>query len=149
MKEQEKKQEQAKPKVDGKTLSGAEEKSSWLQTAEAIAGNNKIMEGLLKILLSPVTLVVGAGALIFCFIKIKGQKDEIKKLKAENEKLLQEKNEQEEDYLKVKKKYKKLKELSEYEHENPIHALGMSPQKLLLPSSGEVKKKTYKTSYLD
>ena len=150
MKEQEK-QEQAKPnqKEEGKTLSGTEEKPAWVQTAETIAGNNKIMEGVLKILLSPLTLILGAGAIVYCFFKIKGQKDEIKKLKAENDKLLEERKDQEEELQKTKKKYKKLKELHEYENESPLSALGIAPHKLALPGTAQTKKKTYNTSYLE
>lgn len=148
MKEQDKKAEQSNKKPESKTLSGTEEKAAWVQTAETIAGNNKIMEGLLKILLSPVTLIIGAGALIYCFFKIKGQKDEIKKLKAENEKLIEQQKEHEEELHKVKKKYKKLKELNEYEGSS-MGSLDMAPQKLMLPFAAETKKKTYKTSYLE
>lgn len=65
------------------------------------------MGAVLKILLSPLTLLAGAGLTIFCFSKMKGQNDEIEKLKIENKKLNDEKKELEDDYNKVKKEVQK------------------------------------------
>ncbi|MBA3664571.1 MAG: hypothetical protein H0W61_10230 [Bacteroidetes bacterium] len=135
------------PKQTPKLAGTDSEISAWAKAAETIAGDNKLMGVVLKILLSPVTLLLGAGALIWCFFRIKGLKEEVEKFKAENLKLETDKKTQEEDYHKLKKKHKKLKELTEGDQENNIAGLGiMPPQLLTTPTS---KSKTYKTAYLD
>ena len=132
------------------TLSGTgseKEPSVWEKAAETIAGDNKLMGVALKIILSPLTLIAGIGAIIWCFFKIKGLKEEVEKLKTENKKLGDEKIIQDEEYHRVKKKYKKLKELSEAGQESNVNGLGFIPQQLF---PGETtKKKTYNTAYLD
>jgi hypothetical protein len=132
------------------TLSGTgseKEPSVWEKAAETIAGDNKLMGVALKIILSPITLIAGAGALIWCFFKIKGLKEEVEKLKTENKKFSDEKIIQDEEYHRVKKKYKKLKELNETDQESNVNGLGFIPHQLF---PGETaKKKTYNTAYLD
>jgi len=140
------KKEQAAPK--DKTTSAAQqekEKSVWEKAAETIAGDNKLMETVLKIVLSPITLLAGAGLIVFCFFKIKQQKEDIEKLKAENKKLSDEQEIKEEEYHKLKKKHKKMKEL--YEPENNVKNLGSLPHKTLSEDSG--KNKIYHSTYLD
>lgn len=71
-----------------KTLSGTEKEKSVLEkAAETISGDNKLIETALKILLSPITLLAGAGLLVYCFFEMKKQKAEIEKLKTENKEL--------------------------------------------------------------
>lgn len=150
MKEQEQtnqKQESPKVQPDKKNLSGTAEPSVLEKAAQTIAGDNKLMDTALKILLSPITLLVGAGLIIFCFLKIKGQKDEIEKLKTENKKLDDEKKELEDDYDKVKKKYKKLKTLNETEIEKNMTGAGFIPHQALPQDSKQ--RKTYQSAYLD
>ncbi len=132
------------------TLSGTgseKEPSVWEKAAETIAGDNKLMGVALKIILSPLTLIAGVGAIIWCFFKIKGLKEEVEKLKTENKKLEDEKIIQDEEYHRVKKKYKKLKELNEAGQESNVNGLGFIPQQFLPVET--TKKKTYNTAYLD
>ncbi len=139
-------QKQSENKTE-KTLTGTDaEKGVWEKAADTIAGDNKLMGSVLKIVLSPITLLVGVGLLIYAFIKLKGQKEEIEKLKAENLKLKEDYTELEEDFEKVKKKYKKIKVLSETE--NPHLGIGMNAIRDVIPIAQPEKKKTYETAYL-
>lgn len=104
-------------KPDGKTLNGTEQVSNWEKAAEMIAGNNQLMATLLKLLLSPLTLIAGAALIVYLFYKNKTQKTEIEKLKEENEKLTGEKMLLEEESENFRKKYKKLKKVFEVEQE--------------------------------
>jgi cell division protein FtsB len=147
------KEEKTEQKQSGnktaKTLLGTdEEKGVWEKAAETIAGDNKLMGTVLKLILSPITLLVGVGFLIYAFIKLKGQKDEIEKLKAENIKLKEDYTELEEDFEKVKKKYKKIKTLTETESESPLLGIGITNHKSIMPINQLEKKKTYETAYL-
>jgi hypothetical protein len=129
------------------TVSAAAGKSTLEKAADTVAGDNKLMDTVLKVLLSPLALFAGAGALVFCFFKIRGLNDEVKRLETENKKLGAEKTVQEEEYLRLKKKHKKLKALVESEPERPGPSLGfMPPQQLPASNNG---KKTYHSAYLD
>lgn len=131
-----------------KTLLATQEKTVLEKAAETISGDNKLMDTVLKFLLSPIALLAGVGLIVYGFIEIKKQKAEIEKLKSENKKLADEKEELKEDYDKVKKKYKKMKELQEsQEPENSLKSLGFVTQKALPESLN--KGKTYHTAYLD
>lgn len=147
-KEEKTEQKQNSSKTD-KTLLGTDaEKGVWGKAAETIAGDNKLMGSVLKLILSPITLLAGVGALIYAFVKIKAQKDEIEKLKAENLKLKEDYTELEEDFEKVKKKYKKIKTLAETESESPLLGIGITNHKSIMPINQPEKKKTYETAYL-
>lgn len=151
MKEQEQKdqkQENQKEQMDKKNLSGTEqekEKSLLEKASDTIAGDKTLMGTVLKFLLSPVSLLICAGIIIYCFFKIKGQKQEIEELKTQNKKLADEKNELEENFEKVRKKYKKLKVLNEAEAEKDV--AGIIPIRAL--SEDSAKKKTYSSAFLD
>ena len=133
----------------GKTLLGTdEEKGVWEKAAETIAGDNKLMGTVLKLILSPITLLIGVGLLIYAFIKIKGQKDEIEKLKAENFQLKEDYTGLEEDFEKLKKKYKKIKSLTETETESPLLGIGITANRAVIPITQPEKKKMYETAYL-
>ncbi len=136
-----------KQKTSNKTLSGTEEKSAWEKAVETIAGDNKLMGVALKILLSPLTLLIGLGALVYCFVKIKSLNTEVEKLKTENKKLTEDKEEIEEEVHKVKRKYKKLKELLGTENESELSGLRAVP-KNLIPLQPQ-KNKIYNTAFLD
>src|ERR1700694_949535 len=85
------KQEAEKKKEEtSKPLNGTETPSAWEKAAETIAGNNELMKTLLKLLLSPFTLIAGTGLIIYLFIKNKSYKEEIARLKEENRKLMDE-----------------------------------------------------------
>ncbi|MBA2611172.1 MAG: hypothetical protein H0U95_04320 [Bacteroidetes bacterium] len=147
-KEEQTEQKQNTNKTE-KTLLGTDtEKGVWEKAAETVAGDNKLMGTVLKLILSPITLLVGVGALIYAFVKIKTQKDEIEKLKTENLKLKDDYTELEEDFEKVKKKYKKIKTLTETESESPLLGIGITNSKSLIPINQPEKKKTYETAYL-
>ncbi len=147
-KEEKTEQKQSGNNTD-KSLSGTDaEKGVWEKAAETISGDNKLMGTVLKLILSPIMLLVGVGLLIYAFIKMKGQKDEIEKLKAENLKLKEDYIELEEDFEKVKKKYKKIKTLTETESESPLLGIGITNHKSILPINQSEKKKTYETAYL-
>ncbi len=124
------------------------EKQPWEKAADVVMGDNKLMNGLVKLLLSPVTLVVGAGLILFWLYKVKGLKDELDKSKSELKKITDEKKLLEEDYEKTRKKYKRLKALNE--PENTQHTLpvlnGYPFMQNTLPLS---VKKTYNSAYLD
>jgi len=144
----EEKTEQNSSKTD-KTLLGTDaEKGVLGKAAETIAGDNKLMGSVLKLILSPITLLAGVGALIYAFVKIKTQKDEIEKLKAENLKLKEDYTELEDDFEKVKKKYKKIKTLAETESESPLLGIDITNHKSIMPINQSEKKKTYETAYL-
>jgi cell division protein FtsB len=144
----EKKEQPAPKDTKDKSTAGTEkEKTVWEKAAETIAGDNKLMESVLKIVLSPITLVAGAGVIIFCFFKIKGLNDDVEKLKAENKKLNNEKIIQEEEYHKIKKKRDKLKEQIEVMQGNNMGGFGFTQHELI--SSDTPKKKTYNTAFLD
>ena len=146
VKEEKTEQKQSTGKTEKTLLGKDEEKGVWEKAAETIAGDNKLMGSVLKLILSPITLLVGLGLLIYAFIKIKKKKEEIEKLKAENLKLKEDYTELEEDFEKVKKKYKKIKTLAETESESPL--LGITNHKSMLPITQPDKKKTYETAYL-
>lgn len=148
MKEQEQtNQKQENPPVQPakKDLSG--QPTVLEKAAQTIAGDNKLMESVLKILLSPITLITGVGLIIFWFHKMNDQKEEINQLKTENKKLVDEKKEQEDEYDKLKKKYKKLKEVNETETEN--NTIGQSFIPMQVQPVDLAKKKTYRSAYLD
>lgn len=147
------KEEKTEQKPNGNktenSLSGTDaEKGVWEKAADTIARDNKLMGSVLKLVLSPITLLVGVGLLIYAFIKLKGQKDEIEKLKAENLKLKEDFTELEEDFERVKKKYKKIKSLTETETEHPLLGLGITANRDVIPITQPEKKKTYETAYL-
>jgi len=128
-----------------KTLLEKEEKSAWVKAAETIAGDNKLLGIVLKIVLSPLVLLVGVGVIVYCFVRIKTLKAEMEKLKSEHKKIADEKEEREEEFQKLKKKHKKLKSL--LENETEVQNFGNTPT---IHSSGEaIKKKVYTTAYLD
>jgi hypothetical protein len=145
-KEEKTEQKQSTGKTEKTLLGTDEEKGVWEKAADTIAGDNKLMGTVLKLILSPITLLVGVGLLIYAFIKLKGQKEEIEKLKAENLKLKEDYTELEEDFEKVKKKYKKIKTLAEIESESSL--VGITNHKSILPINQSEKKKTYETAYL-
>ena len=143
----EQKKEQVLSKDKPQTALTEEEKSAWEKAAETIAGDNKLLASVLKMVLSPFALIAGAGLLVYCFFEIKKHKEEIEKLKTENKKITDEKKELKEENEKVKKKYKKWKALSEEPIANNIAWLPFIQQQAL-PIANE-KKKAYQTNYLD
>jgi uncharacterized protein HemX len=112
-----------------KSLSGTAEPSNWEKAATLIAGDNKLMTALLKLIISPFTLIAGGGLIIYLFMKNKNYKDEIEALKEENKKLSGETEN-------LKGKYKKLKKVFEIEQAQPA--------KLMLPQGGRAH--TYEES---
>ncbi len=106
---------------NAKSVNGTEQSSSWEKAAETIAGDNQLMSTLLKLLLSPFTLIAGLGLIIYLFIKNKSHKDEIVKLKEENKKLTDEKLFLEQTSESFRKKYKKMKKVFEVEQEQAEH----------------------------
>ncbi len=142
-----KEQEQKKETENKKPLSGTEEKSALEKAADTIARDNKLMGVALKLLLSPLTMVIGLGGVIYCLFKIKALSTEVEKLKAENKTLIDGKESQEEEYHKLKKKYKKMKELTETANGNNLSTLGIVPFQAL--PTEPIKKKTYNTAFLD
>jgi hypothetical protein len=107
--------------ASSKPLNGTGEPSNWEKAATLIAGDNQLMSALLKLIISPFTLLAGGGLIIYLFIKNKSYKDEIAGLKVENEKLSGEAEN-------LRGKYKKLKKVFEIEQAKPA--------KLMLPQGG-------------
>lgn len=110
--------QKAEPKKEeaAKSLNGTE-KSGWEKAAENITGNNEVMKGVMKFLLSPVTLIICAGAVIYFYFKNREQKKEIERLKEENTKLLNEKRSIEEKAEKHKKNFIRLEKLFELDQQ--------------------------------
>jgi cell division protein FtsB len=128
------------------TQQGTAEKSTLEKAADTVAGDNKLMDMVMKVLLSPLALFAGVGALIYCFLKIRGLNEEVKRLEVENKKLSAEKTFTDEEYQRLKRKHKKLKALNESEAENSLKGLGYMPPKQL-PADNK-RKNTYHSAYL-
>jgi uncharacterized protein YlxW (UPF0749 family) len=115
-----------------------EEKALSEKAAETLAGDNTFMAALLKILISPLTLILGGAVVLYWMSASKTEKEAHAKLKREHEDL-------QEQYGELKKKYKKLKALAEPEKQAELPGLS-DPQKMIaMPTA----KKTYRTAYLD
>ena len=136
-----KKESVTNPKTDtGK----AAEKSVWEKAAETIAGDNKLLESLLKVVLSPIALIGGLGLVVYCFFELKKQKEQSEKLQQENKDLSV-------DYNEVKEKYKKWKALAKEleSKQQPETNIGYVHQKILPMQNNTPIKKTYHSNYLD
>lgn len=96
-------------------LHGPEKPSTLEKAAETIAGDSQLMSSLLKLLLSPFTLIAGVGLIVYLFFKNKSYKDEIAKLKEENKKLSEERLLYAETSQDFKNKYKRLQKVFEAE----------------------------------
>jgi flagellar motility protein MotE (MotC chaperone) len=108
------------------------------KAAETLAGDNTFLAAILKVLLSPLTLLVGGALVVYWMSVSKQEKTAHDKLKLEHEGL-------EEDYTALKKKYKKLKSLLE-PGETKLLNQGEEP----VPQKREnTSFKSYKTAYLD
>ena len=118
MSQEKQKQENQKAETKKQSLNGTGETSAWEKAAEMIAGNNQLMSSLLKLLLSPFTLIAGAGLIIYLFIKNKQHKDEITKLNEEKKKLAEEILNLSEEKEIFRKKYKKIKQVFDIEQSN-------------------------------
>lgn len=129
-----------------KSLNGTEQSSNWEKAAELIAGDNKLMGSLLKLIVSPIALLAGAGLIAYLFFKNKGYKDEITKLKEENTKLLNEKSLLAEEAETQKRKYKKLKKVLEIEQSQEAQRLLPQEHKRMVPMQGIQREKM---KYLD
>lgn len=132
--------------ISAKSLNGAEQSSNWEKAAELIAGDNKLMGSLLKLIISPFALLAGAGLIAYLFFKNKGYKDEITKLKEENAKLLNEKSFLAEEAETQKRKYKKLKKVLEVEQSQEAQSLLPQDRNRTLTMHGMQKEKM---KYLD
>ncbi len=104
-------------KTSDKNMNGKEQPSAWEEAATKIAGDNQLLASLLKLLISPFTLIAGVGIIVYLFIKNTHFKKEIEKLKEENKKLSDEKNLVEEEAEYLNKKYNKLKKIIELEQQ--------------------------------
>ncbi len=105
-------------KAKEKPLSGTEDSSNnnkWEKAADMIAGNNQLMATLLKLLLSPLTLIAGAGLIIYLFFKNDQLRKEVSKLKEENKELTDEKEAVAEEADDLERKYLKIKKVLELE----------------------------------
>jgi cell division protein FtsB len=136
-----KQQTASNPKTDA---AKAAEKTVWEKAAETIAGDNKLMEGVLKVVLSPIALLGGLGLLVYCFFEMRKQKEQIDKLQSENKELS-------DDNKEIKEKYKKWKIVAkELEAEkNAVPNIGYVQQKVLPMQNTMPVKKTYQSDYLD
>ena len=135
------KENKAAEKKEPPTVNTGTEKEKTVleKAAETISGDNKLMESAMKILLSPITLLVGAGVIIYCFFEMKKKDEKIEKLNTIIKEL-------EENCEHVKKKNKKLKALNEGQTTKEVSGLGFMQQQALPQAS---QKKTYRTNYLD
>ncbi len=141
--------EQANKPSDKKSLTGTEEEKQptwWEKAAGTIAGDNKMLGSILRFVLSPLGLLIGAGLIGFGLYKMKGMKDEIEKLKSENKQLKDDFEELEEEHQKTKKKFKKLKALNESEAESNMNGLLLSNE--TEKQTPQAINKKYQTAYL-
>ena len=99
-----------------KPLSGTVQPSNWEKAATLIAGDNQLMSALLKLIISPFTLLAGGGLIIYLLIKNKSYNDEIGALKEENKKLSGEAEN-------LRGKYKKLKKVFEIGQARPAQLM--------------------------
>jgi uncharacterized protein HemX len=141
-----KKNETQKTENTAKSLNGTEQHSNWKKAAELIAGDDQLLSTLLRIILSPFTLIAGAGVIIYLLFKNKTYKEELSRLKKENTKLLNEKSYITGQAETFRKKYKKLEKVFEIEQGQP--------NQLLLPQGNnrEIPKHNInknKVSFLD
>lgn len=109
------------------------EKSISDAAAEALSGDNKFMAAVLKILLSPMALMVGGALVLYWLNMSKGSKQELEKLQQAHENL-------QEEYAELRRKYKKLK--SSMGIQNPLSGKEKERQLPAQPLS-------YRTNYLD
>jgi|GEM_PF-2456835 DNA repair exonuclease SbcCD ATPase subunit len=146
----EKKEQDSKEAKKEKTMNGTEqekEKLAWWETAaNTIAGNNQMMGNILKFVLSPLGLIIGAAIVGFGIYKMKTLKTELEKLKADLQKLGESYKELEEEHEKLRKKHKKLKALNEFEAEKTTQGLGFLNQPMF--KQEPEKKQMYQTAYL-
>jgi hypothetical protein len=149
-KSSEKKEHDSKETKKEKTMNGTEQekdKPTWWETAaNTIAGSNQMMGNILKFILSPLGLIIGAAIIGFGLYKMKTLKTELEKSKADNLKLAESYKELEEEHGKVRKKYKKLKALNEVEAEKTVQGLGFLHQPTF--KQEPEKKQMYQTAYL-
>jgi cell division protein FtsB len=125
-------------------LDGTDQPSAWEKAAELIAGDNRLMTVLLKLLLSPFTLLAGAGIIIYLLFRNKTLGDELSRLKEENQKLTSEKEELNGVAQSNKKRYKKLMSLYELEQQRQLLPLPEGQQ-----APGLIGNRIMKTAFLD
>lgn len=133
------KQEQSKQndtdKNTGKT-------SAWEKAATEMAGDNQLLASLLKLLISPFTLIAGLGIIIYLFITNNNLKKEVEKLKEENKKLTEENEELTEESKGTFIKYRKLKQFLEAEQRH-IEQISLKQKPLLAENKPKLR-----TTYL-
>lgn len=159
----EQKHQSSHPKADAaaqehksETIAGTgkanENKSTWIQAAEIIAGNNKIMSNVLKIAFSPFGLIIALCGFGYLLWKNKTHKDKIGELQKE---LMEAKIEikdlkKEVDTL---EKIRRPQQITDYElddatrkalqgHRNPIQLLSNEDERT-------TKRKAVNTKYFD
>lgn len=108
------------------------------KAAETLAGDNTFLAAILKILLSPLTLLVGGALVVYWMSVSKNEKTAHDKLKLEHEEL-------EADYTALKKKYKKLKSLLEPDETRLLNKAEEPIQR----SKEHASFQSYKSVYLD
>ena len=138
--DKEEKQAPKKEVNDKKALSGTEDEekqSMWEKAADTIAGDNKILASLLKMLLNPVVLIT-AGILGYVWFKNKQKKKEVDETKKNK---------------KQKKKHTELKKLRK-ENETLINEMKTQKRKEQILNqetesvngAEKIERKTYKPS---
>lgn len=91
--------------------SKTEKEKSWQEKiAEQIGGDNEMMKSVIKFITHPLVLVGGMLAFFYWLFKDKGQKEEIDKLKKENEAVRESLKGIERKFDDLKTSYEKLKE---------------------------------------
>jgi hypothetical protein len=117
------------------------------KAAQTIAGSNQLLERVLKVVFSPVTLLIGGGLLAYWFFRVHTMKKERDKAIKEAEDLKTKLEGLEDDFRKQKKKNKRLKQLLPEEPESAAQGLGFLEQSRTLPPREPAK--AYKTAFLD
>jgi hypothetical protein len=155
--EQAKEQSGKKPEGEKKTEEAVKVKTEekpkadstpWYdKAAQTIAGSNQLLERVLKVVFSPVTLLIGGGLLAYWFFRVHTMKKERDKAIKEAEDLKTKLEGLEEGFHKLKKKNKRLKQLLPDEQETGTQALGFLEQSRTLPPREPTKG--YKTAFLD
>jgi hypothetical protein len=140
MSEQNKNTEEKKANQSGKT----EKEKTWQEKiAEQVGGDNEMMKSLIKFITHPLVLVGGMLAFFYWLFKDKGQKEEIEKLKKENEAMKEPLRGIERKFDEMKASYEKLNEELKPKEEN-LSGFDHAHSK-----NSSYKTKRYHSAYLD
>jgi hypothetical protein len=130
-------------KTTGQSGKTEKEKTWQEKIAEQVGGDNEMMKSLIKFITHPLVLVGGMLAFFYWLFKDKGQKEEIDKLKKENEAMKESLKGIEKKFDEMKISYEKLRDELKPKEEN-LSGFGNAHSK-----NSSYKTKRYHSAYLD